>query len=63
MLALVYTIAYGSPEVKDPNENRKVLFGVAALMLGSVGLFAFLRSFGTYNNIFWRASPYVYSHM
>lgn len=43
---LVYTIAYGSPEVKDPNENRKVVFGVAALMLGSVGLFAFLRSFG-----------------
>ncbi len=42
----MYTIAYGSPDQSDPNETKKVLFGTAALVGASLGLFAFIRSFG-----------------
>lgn len=42
----VYTIAYDAPELKDPQEGRKVFFGVTALFGAAIGLFAFSRSLG-----------------
>lgn len=46
-IQLVYTIAYGSPEIKDGSEGKKVFLGTVGFLAASVGLFAFLRSFGT----------------
>lgn len=43
---LVYTIAYGVPEVKDPKERMKILLSTIGLIGVAVGLFAFIRSFG-----------------
>lgn len=43
---LVYTIAYGVEERKDPKEGRKVFATTMALVGVAVGLFAFIRSFG-----------------
>lgn len=46
---LVYTIAYGVEERKDPKEGRKVFATTMALVGVALGLFAFIRSFGTGN--------------
>ena len=43
---LVYTIAYGVPEVKDSKEGLKVGLTTLSLIGVAVGLFAFLRTFG-----------------
>lgn len=40
---LVYTIAYGPPEVVDPYEGYKVFGGVMAVMAGGIGVFVFAR--------------------
>lgn len=45
--SLVYTIAYGAPEVKDPRENVKIFMTTMALIGVGIGLFALARSFGT----------------
>lgn len=49
LIPVVYTIAYGSPDQKDPNESKKVFFGTVAMLGASIGLFAFIRSFGTHH--------------
>lgn len=49
---LVYTIAYGVPEIKDSKEGLKIAFTTLGLIGVAVGLFAFLRSFGTIINLF-----------
>lgn len=46
LLYLVYTIAYGVPEVKDSKEGLKVGLTTLSLIGVAVGLFAFLRTFG-----------------
>ena len=43
---LVYTIAYGVPEVKDSKEGLKIGLTTLSLIGVAVGLFAFLRTFG-----------------
>ena len=43
---LVYTIAYGIPEIKDSKERMKIVLSTAGLIGVAVGLFAFIRSFG-----------------
>ena len=43
---LVYTIAYGAPEIKDSKEGLKIAFGTLSLIGVAAGLFAFARSFG-----------------
>jgi uncharacterized membrane protein HdeD (DUF308 family) len=48
-LLLVYTIAYGVPEVKDPKETMKIVLSTVGLIGVAVGLFAFIRSFGKSN--------------
>lgn len=46
LLLLVYTIAYGAPEIKDPKEGVKIALSTLSLIGVAVGLFAFARSFG-----------------
>lgn len=47
---IVYTIAYGVPEVKDPKEKMKIALSTVGLIGVAVGLFAFIRSFGKENS-------------
>lgn len=46
MFVLVYTIAYGIPEIKDSKERIKIALSTVGLIGVAVGLFAFIRSFG-----------------
>jgi cytochrome c oxidase subunit 4 len=55
-LFLVYTAAYGLPEIKDKHEGKKLFAGVLAIMGISYGIFEFVRSFGNFE-IYFLAQP------
>ena len=48
LASLVYTVAYGVPEVVDPKEGRKIAAVTVALLGASAALFLYIRSFGNH---------------